>query len=101
MVDEVLALVGEMQSRDDILIDLEFTKSAEATVNRIFDGVFLTGTRKDPSLSIVRLEREKSMLYEQHDGDVGEGFGGIGCGGGGGREGLNGYGGGLVGQVLR
>ncbi|KAJ3412792.1 putative monocarboxylate transporter mch1, partial [Chytridiales sp. JEL 0842] len=66
-VDEVVALVGDMHSREDIMLDLELTKSVEATVNRIFDGVFLAGTSKDPSLKIVRLEHQRSLLLDGLD----------------------------------
>jgi hypothetical protein len=37
LVDQVLAIDGS-KSRSDILADLQYTKSLETTVNRIFDG---------------------------------------------------------------
>lgn len=37
MIDSVIAIDGS-KSRSDVLLDLEYTKSAEETINRIFDG---------------------------------------------------------------
>lgn len=37
LTDQVLA-IDTSHSRDHILLDLEFTKCVETTINRIFDG---------------------------------------------------------------
>lgn len=37
LVDYVIA-IDSSKSRSDVLLDLEYTKSAEETINRIFDG---------------------------------------------------------------
>ncbi|GAA5799134.1 hypothetical protein HPULCUR_004544 [Helicostylum pulchrum] len=44
LADQVLA-IDTSHSRDHILLDLEFTKCVETTINRIFDGQFLQGVR--------------------------------------------------------
>jgi hypothetical protein len=37
LIEQVLA-IDNSKSRSDILVDLQYTKNVEATVNRIFDG---------------------------------------------------------------
>ncbi|KAJ3006929.1 UNVERIFIED_CONTAM: hypothetical protein HDU68_003786, partial [Siphonaria sp. JEL0065] len=49
---EVQLLCPELRS-DDIRTDLELSGSVEATINRVFDSLFLVGTRKDPSLALL------------------------------------------------
>ncbi|KAJ3030279.1 crossover junction endonuclease eme1 [Rhizophlyctis rosea] len=40
-------------STEDVLVDLKKTGSVDLTVNRIFDGQFLEGTERDPSLAFL------------------------------------------------
>ncbi|KAI9480285.1 MAG: hypothetical protein EXX96DRAFT_174920 [Benjaminiella poitrasii] len=64
LVDQILA-IDSTKSRDDIALDLKHTKSVEATVNRIFDGQFLNGTDRDPSLSafvILDSDEEQEII---------------------------------------
>ncbi|RUS21004.1 ERCC4 domain-containing protein [Endogone sp. FLAS-F59071] len=58
MATRVLALCHQ-QKRDEVLVDLQKTRSVELTVNRIFDGSFLEGTVLDPSLKAIVLEDNK------------------------------------------
>ncbi|KAL2916365.1 hypothetical protein HK105_204121 [Polyrhizophydium stewartii] len=50
--DQILAMCPSL-ARDDVLLDLAHTGSVESTLNRVFDGLFLVGTRRDPSLVAV------------------------------------------------
>ncbi|KAI9335122.1 hypothetical protein BDR26DRAFT_866207 [Obelidium mucronatum] len=51
-IDEVQLMCPHLAS-EDIRLDLEASGSIEATINRVFDSLFLVGTRKDPSLALL------------------------------------------------
>ncbi|ORY44843.1 hypothetical protein BCR33DRAFT_716790, partial [Rhizoclosmatium globosum] len=53
-IEEVRMVVPFDVSVSDIRLDLGVSGSAEATINRWFDGLFLEGTPRDPSLSLTR-----------------------------------------------
>ena len=52
--------------RDAVSADLELTRSVEETIDRIFNGNFLVGTRRDPLRAIARQSQNKT-LGEQLD----------------------------------
>ncbi|KAI8847176.1 hypothetical protein BC829DRAFT_396986 [Chytridium lagenaria] len=54
-VSDVYALFPAHR-RDDILTDLRHTKDVEATINRILDSTFLSGTDRDPSLDLILID---------------------------------------------
>jgi len=67
MADEVSAVCPDV-SPDDILIDLRKTNSTLNTINRIFDGSFLEGTSKDPSLHVA--QAAKPLMYDKKQLDI-------------------------------
>ncbi|KAI8984671.1 hypothetical protein BDF20DRAFT_861162 [Mycotypha africana] len=69
MADEVLS-INNSKSRSDILADLKYTKNANATLNRIFDGQFLIGTDRDPSIQkpeLIILDSDEEEALSQPD----------------------------------
>ncbi|KAL0144362.1 hypothetical protein V8B55DRAFT_1595125 [Mucor lusitanicus] len=70
LIDQVLA-IDSSKSRSDILVDLKHTKSVETTINRIFDGDFLSGTERDPSKSaFVILDSDDDDDDDDDDNDT-------------------------------
>ncbi|CAG8435963.1 uncharacterized protein OCT59_010764 [Rhizophagus irregularis] len=64
MASEVQAICGE-KSLEEILVDLYKTQSVELTINRIFDGNFLEGTRLDP-LKVSKISFPIHLLNEDY-----------------------------------
>jgi hypothetical protein len=56
----VRALVGDDYSLEDIQVDLRITGSVERTVNRILDGVFLSGTFRSLDFQQAELFRQET-----------------------------------------
>ncbi|KAI8354666.1 hypothetical protein BD560DRAFT_210507 [Blakeslea trispora] len=66
LVDQVLD-IDNSKDRHDVLIDLKYTKSVEATINRIFDGQFLKGTLQDPLEILNQTSTEQFIVLDSDE----------------------------------